>query len=76
MTRPDYWLTKFSNLRVDRARGDPAPHKRLLLLVLCDLAESGDLREALSLSRAIYSLEKGDESVVLSLWLACREIAN
>jgi hypothetical protein len=25
MNRPDYWLGKFSKLRVDRARGDPAP---------------------------------------------------
>jgi len=29
MTRPDYWLTKFSKLRIDRARGDPAAHKPL-----------------------------------------------
>ena len=43
MTRPDYWLTKFSKLRVDRARGDPAPHKPLLLLVLCDLVEKASL---------------------------------
>ena len=41
MTRPDYWLTKFSKLRVDRARGDPAPHKPLLLLLLFDLVEQG-----------------------------------
>ena len=39
MSRAAYWLTKFSKLRIDRARGDPAPHKPLLLLVLCDLAE-------------------------------------
>jgi putative restriction endonuclease len=50
MNRPDHWLGKFSKLRVDRARGDPAPHKPLLLLVMCDLAESGDLREVVSLS--------------------------
>jgi putative restriction endonuclease len=50
MNRPDYWLGKLSKLRVDRARGDPAPHKPLLLLVLCDLAESGNLREVLPLS--------------------------
>jgi putative restriction endonuclease len=50
MSRSDYWLGKFSKLRVDRARGDPAPHKPLLLLVLCDLAESGDLRDVLPLS--------------------------
>src|SRR5260370_39779004 len=43
MNRPDYWLTKFSKLRVDRARGDPAPHKPLLLLVVCDLAETTNL---------------------------------
>jgi hypothetical protein len=43
MNRPDYWLGKFSKLRIDRARGDPAPHKPLLLLALCDLAEQGAL---------------------------------
>jgi hypothetical protein len=41
MNRPDYWLTKFSKLGVDRARGDSAPLKPLLLLVLCDLAGTG-----------------------------------
>ena len=50
VSRSDYWLAKFSKLRVDRARGDPAPHKPLLLLALCDLAESGDLRDVLPLS--------------------------
>lgn len=43
MDRSDYWLAKFSKLRVDRARGDPAPHKPLLLLVLCDLVEKASL---------------------------------
>jgi putative restriction endonuclease len=43
MSRADYWLAKFSKLRLDRARGDPAPHKPLLLLALCDLAEQGAL---------------------------------
>ena len=43
MSRSDYWLAKFSKLRVDRARGGPAPHKPLLLLVLCDLAEKKSL---------------------------------
>jgi len=50
MNRADYWLAKFSKLRVDRARGDAAPHKPLLLLVLCDLAENGELRDVLTLS--------------------------
>ena len=28
MTGPDYWLSKFSKLRIDRARGDPAPREK------------------------------------------------
>ena len=43
MDRPDYWFTRFSKLRVDRARGDPAPHRPLLLLVLCNLLGCGSL---------------------------------
>jgi putative restriction endonuclease len=35
------WLAKLANLKVDRARGDPAPHKPLLLLVVLELAELG-----------------------------------
>ena len=46
ITRASYWLAKLSKLRVDRARGDPAPHKPLLLLVLCDLVEKENLRNA------------------------------
>jgi putative restriction endonuclease len=30
-----------ARLKVDRASGDPAPHKPLLLLVVLDLAEQG-----------------------------------
>jgi hypothetical protein len=30
MMNTEYWLAKLANLRVDRARGDPAPHKPLL----------------------------------------------
>lgn len=41
MKRADYWLDKFSKLRLDRARGDLAPHKPLLLLCVSDLAEQG-----------------------------------
>ena len=33
MTSGDNWLDKLSKLRVDRASGDPAPHKPLLLLI-------------------------------------------
>ncbi len=43
MNRADHWLSKFSKLHVDRARGDHAPHKPLLLLVLCDQVEKGNL---------------------------------
>jgi len=47
----EQWLAKFARLRVDRARGDPAPHKPLLLLVALELAEQGQLPEdVLSLS--------------------------
>jgi len=37
----DKWLNKLSKLRVDRASGDPAPHKPLLILVVLDLAQEG-----------------------------------
>src|SRR5947209_18000368 len=43
MATPEQWLAKLAKLKVDRARGDPAPHKPLLLLVILDLAESGQL---------------------------------
>ncbi len=36
-----YWLKRIATLKVDKARGDPAPHKPLLLLVALDLAEEG-----------------------------------
>ena len=41
MKSADYWLGKLSKLRVDRASGDPAPHKPLLLLVIFELAQEG-----------------------------------
>jgi hypothetical protein len=60
MTRPDYWLTKFSKLRVDRARGDPAAHKQPLLLVLCDLVEKElGYRGAVPELRGLYTREAG-----------------
>ncbi len=40
------WLAKLAKLRTDR-RGNPAPHKPLLLLVVIDLAEQGVLPEKL-----------------------------
>jgi hypothetical protein len=40
-----YWLKKIATLKVDKARGDPAPHKPLLLLVLLDLAEEGMIEQ-------------------------------
>ncbi len=39
MATPEQWLGKLAKLKVDRARGDPAPHKPLLLLVILELAE-------------------------------------
>lgn len=41
--RHTHWLDRLATLKVDKVRGDPAPHKPLLLLVLCDLAEEGCL---------------------------------
>ncbi len=38
-----YWLHKLATLRIDRARGNPAPHKPLLLLVIMEMAEKGEL---------------------------------
>jgi putative restriction endonuclease len=49
MVNTEYWLAKLANLRVDRARGDPAPHKPLLLLIVLELAEQGLLPEDLLL---------------------------
>jgi putative restriction endonuclease len=43
MKSGDSWMDKISKLRVDRARGDPAPHKPLLLLIIFDLAQEGIL---------------------------------
>jgi putative restriction endonuclease len=43
MTTPQQWLAKLAKLKVDKACGDPAPHKPLLLLVILELAEQGQL---------------------------------
>jgi len=40
---PEQWLAKLAKLNVYRAKGGPAPHKPLLLLVLLELAEQGQL---------------------------------
>jgi putative restriction endonuclease len=48
---PVQWLGKVAKLRVDRASGDPAPHKPLLLLTILELAEQGSLpKDVLPLS--------------------------
>lgn len=39
----EHWLRVFGRLNVYRARGGPAPHKPLLLLVLLEMAEKGEL---------------------------------
>ena len=46
MSSSDYWLEKIATLRFEPARGI-APHKPLLLLVVCDLAEEGKLDGAM-----------------------------
>lgn len=39
MATSEEWIAKFAKLKVDRAHGDPAPHKPLLLLVVLEMAE-------------------------------------
>jgi putative restriction endonuclease len=41
----EYWLRKIGTLRIDRARGDPAPHKPLLLLVILEMADKGEVTD-------------------------------
>ncbi len=54
MATADRWLAKLAKLNPDKARGDPAPHKPLLLLVLLDLAEQGQLpQDVLPLTPAL-----------------------
>jgi putative restriction endonuclease len=40
-----FYSNKFGKLRIDRARGNPAPHKPLLLLAVIDLIEQGAILE-------------------------------
>lgn len=48
---PDKWLRRLMRLRIDRSRGNPAPHKPLLLLLVIELAEQSSLaRDILPLS--------------------------
>jgi putative restriction endonuclease len=42
----NYWLQKLAALRIDRARGNPAPHKPLLLLVIMEMMEKGEIASA------------------------------
>ena len=41
LSAADDWLGRLAQLKVDRASGDAAPHKALLLLVVLELAEQG-----------------------------------
>ncbi len=50
MPDAEFWLRKLAKLRVDAASGDPAPHKPLLVLVVLETAERGELGEELLLS--------------------------
>lgn len=38
-----YWFQKLATLRIDRARDNPAPHKPLLLLVILEMVEKGEI---------------------------------
>lgn len=41
----NHWLGKIATLRIDRARGDPAPHKPLLLLVILEMVDKGEVTD-------------------------------
>jgi putative restriction endonuclease len=43
ITDQPYWLQKLATLRIDRARDNPAPHKPLLLLVILEMVENGEI---------------------------------
>jgi putative restriction endonuclease len=43
MATSEQWLGKLAKLKVDRAVGNPAPHKPLLLLIIIEMAEQGSL---------------------------------
>jgi putative restriction endonuclease len=47
MLDPESWLTRIARLHVYRAKGGPAPHKPLLLLLILELAEKGLLTSEL-----------------------------
>ncbi len=38
-----YWLQRLATLRIDRSTKDPAPHKPLLLLVIIEMTEQGEI---------------------------------
>ena len=38
-----YWLHKLATLQIDRSRGDPAPHKPFLILVILEMADRGEI---------------------------------
>jgi len=50
MASADQWLTKLAKLKLDKARGDPAPHKPILLLVVLELAEQSHFGDVLPLT--------------------------
>ena len=45
--KSDHWLHKLATLKIDRSRGDPAPHKPFLLLMVLEMAERGEIRDPL-----------------------------
>jgi putative restriction endonuclease len=51
MATPDQWFAKLARLHIYRSKkGGPAPHKPLLLLVVLELAEQGQLGNELALT--------------------------
>jgi putative restriction endonuclease len=50
MATAEQWLAKIARLNMYRAKGGPAPHKPLFLLVVLELGEQGALRPELPLT--------------------------
>jgi len=62
MATPEQWLAKLPRLNVYKAKGVPAPHKPVLLLVLLELAEQDQLPdEMLPLTPELKSPEQARE---------------
>jgi hypothetical protein len=52
------WLTKFARLKVYKAKHGEAPHKPLLLLLVLELGERGELKDLAALTGDRFPLQR------------------